>query len=125
MAGDLAYILLEDEDPLIRRNAAIGLGKIRVSAAKDALILALSDNDFLVRKRAVHALGKTWGHNAIEPLGEVLLSDPDPRIRRDAALKLGRIFSEDAYRALEIAQSEPEAHVRRAIMAGLERLEDY
>ncbi len=111
----LVYLLDDDQDPTIRSMAAIGLGKVRVDAAKAALIAALSDEDTLVRRRAVQALGRRWGNDAVEPLSMALLSDPDPTIRREAALRLGRITSEESLVSLSMAESDTDDTVRRAV----------
>ncbi len=121
---DLALLLSEDEDPLIRRIAAIALGKLRLPEAKAALKEALSDEDTQVRRRAIQGLGKTWGKEAVEPLSVALARDSDPGVRRQAALRLGRIFSEAAYRVLDAARFDTDDSVRRAVLAGLARLEN-
>ncbi len=105
-------------------GAAIGLGKLRVPEARWALMEALSDQDSLVRRRAIQGLGKAWGQKAVEPLGVALVNDAEPSIRRQAALRLGRIFSEEAYQALDAARFDTDISVRRAVLAGLARLED-
>jgi HEAT repeat protein len=122
--NDLVLLLSQDDDPVIRRIAAIGLGKIRTPEAREALIAALSDEDSLVRRRAIQGLGKTWRNQAVEPLSAVLIEDPEPNVRRQAALRLGRIFSEEAYRSLDAARFDTDFSVRRAVMAGLARLQN-
>ncbi|MHA1569507.1 MAG: HEAT repeat domain-containing protein [Alphaproteobacteria bacterium] len=122
--NDLVLLLSQDDDPIIRRTAAIGLGKLRTPEAREALIAALSDEDSLVRRRAIRGLGKTWRNQAVEPLSAVLIEDPEPNVRRQAALRLGRIFSEEAYRSLDAARFDTDFSVRRAVMAGLARLQD-
>ncbi len=77
---DLAVLASQDDDPIIRRIAAIGLGKLRVPEAKAALMEALFDEDSLVRKRAIHGLGKTWGKSVIEPLSIALVEDAEPSV---------------------------------------------
>ncbi len=81
---DLALLLSEDEDPLIRRIAAIALGKIGGARAEAALTAALEDEDALVRGRAVQALARKWGHKAVGSLGKTLMEDSDPTVRRQA-----------------------------------------
>ncbi len=121
---DLTLLLAQDEDPVIRRIAASGLGRLRIPAARAALREALSDEDSLVRRRAIQGLGKAWGHEAVESLSDALVGDPEPSVRRQAALKLGRIFSEEAYQVLDAARFDSDFSVRRAVLAGLARLED-
>ncbi len=43
---------------------------------------------------------------------------------RQAALRLGRIFSEEAYQVLDAARFDTDFSVRRAVLAGLARLGD-
>ncbi len=119
----LALLASQDDDPVIRRIAAIGLGKLRVPEAKAALREALSDEDSLVRRRAIQGLGKTWGKAAIEPLSIALVEDAEPSVQRQAALRLGRIFSEAAYQVLDAARFDRDLSVRQAVLAGLARLE--
>ena len=121
---DLALLLSQDEDPVIRRIAASGLGKLRVPEAKAALMEALSDEDSVVRKKAIHGLGKTWGKSVIETLSIALVEDAEPSVRRQAAIKLGRIFSEEAYQVPDAARFDTDLSVRRAVLAGVARLED-
>ncbi len=119
-----ALLLSEDEDPLIRRIAAIALGKIGGARAEAALTAALEDEDAWVRGRAIQALARKRGHKAVETLAKALMEDPEPTIRRQAALSLGRIFSEEAYQVLDAARFDTDFSVRRAVLAGLARLED-
>ncbi len=115
----LTRLVSEDQDPTVRAVAAVGLGKIRVDKAKEALIGALSDHDSLVRRRAVQGLGRLWGGDAVEPLSLALLEDHDPHVRREAALRLGKIRSEEAREILTLAESDTEPFVRRAVTHAL------
>ncbi len=120
---ELALLLSEDEDPLIRRIAAIALGKIGGAQAEAVLTVALEDEDALVRGRAIQALARKWGHKAVESLGKTLMEDPDPTVRRQAALSLGRMSGEEALEALHAAQGDADYVVRRAVAFALTRLE--
>lgn len=115
----LTQLVSEDEDPTVRAVAAVGLGKLRIIKAKEALIDALSDQDSLVRRRAVQGLGRLWGGDAVEPLSLALLEDLDPYVRREAALRLGKIRSEEARDSLTLAESDTEHMVRRAVTHAL------
>jgi hypothetical protein len=121
--ADLALLVSQDDDAVIRRIAAIGLGKLRTPEAMAALREALSDEDSLVRRRAIQGLGETWGKAAIEPLSIALIEDPEPSVRRQAALRLGQIHSEAAYQVLDAARFDRSLSVRRVVMAGLARLD--
>ena len=124
VANLLIYLLGDDQDPTIRSMAAIGLSKVRVDDAKAALIAALYDEDSLVRRRAIQGLSRMWGKEAVEPLSEILLEDLDPTIRREAALRLGRIGSEDALESLMMARSDTDDTVRRAAEHAITQIGD-
>ncbi len=119
----LALALEKDEDPVVRRAVVGGLGKLRVPRARAALTGALGDEDPHVRRRAVDALARTWGTDAVGPLGRALAESPDMALRRLAAINLGRIGGPEALDALLKAQSDPEPGVRQAAAAALTRLE--
>ena len=123
-AKDLALFLSEDEDPVVRRVAAIGLGKVGGEPALARLTAALDDEDEWVRRRAIQGLGRIGSDSAARALGETLTGDPDTAIRRAAARTLGRMRSEEALGALEAARSDPDFSVRQAVAAALARLED-
>jgi hypothetical protein len=120
---DLALLVSKDEDPVIRRLAAIGLGKLRVPEAKAALMKSLSDEDTRVRRRAIQGLGKTWGFAAFDPLTIALTDDHEPSVRRQAALRLGRLYSDAAYQVLDTARFDTDFSVRQAVLVGLARME--
>ena len=120
---DLALLVSKDDDPVIRRFAAIGLGKLRVPEAKAALMKSLSDEDTQVRRRAIQGLGKTWGFEAFEPLSTALVEDAEPSVRRQAALRLGRLYSEAAYQVLDAARFDSDFSVRQAVLVELIRRE--
>lgn len=67
---------LKDKDDLVRKQAVIALGRIKISAALDPLIEMLNDQDWFTRLTAAAALekiGDERGREAIKPL----LKDPD------------------------------------------------
>ena len=71
---------LSDKDELIRKQAAIALGRIKASEAVDALIEKLNDKDWFTRLTAAAALesiGDDRGKDAIKPL----LKDSDLVVR--------------------------------------------
>ena len=121
---DLALLLSQDEDSLIRQIAAIALGKIGGARAEAALTAALQDEESLVRGRAIQALAK-WGPDALGSLVETLMKDPAPNVRRQAALSLGRMSGAGALDALQAAQADPDYAVRQAVIFALSRLENY
>ena len=120
---DLPRALTEDEDPMVRRVAAVGVARLRGAKAQSALVTALSDEDSIVRQRAVQGLARAGGEDAIAVLSRVLLEDSNPRVRRMAASGLGRMNTESAFWALMEAQSDGDLGVREAVTAALARLE--
>ena len=123
-AEDLALALFEDEDPVVRRIAATGLGKIGGEPALAGLTAALYDEDNWVRRRAILGLRHIGGDSAVWALGETLRDDPNPEVRQAAANTLGWMGSEEAFGALESAQSDLDFAVRHAVAAAIARLED-
>ncbi len=111
---DLASIVVEDEDPVVRRMAAAGLGMVGGELAVAALAQAVADEDNTVQSRAIYALGKIGDDEAARVLGEVLTGDSDAQMRRHAARALARLGSEEARRVLVAAASDPDETIRSA-----------
>ncbi len=124
-AGEVGPIdyALDDGDAADRRRAAQLAAKRRPDLAHNALTGALSDPDPVVRLRAVQGLTRLGGEQAVTILSQVLLEDSEPRIRRIAAVGLGRINTESAFWALMEANSDPEQSVRESVNAALVALE--
>jgi HEAT repeat protein len=77
-----------------------------------------------VRIQAVHGLHRVEGERAAEVLGRVLLSDPDPSVRRVAASTLASLRNAAAGSALGTAMSaDSDASVRQAAAAAYRRWE--
>jgi len=123
-AKDLALALSEDEDAVVRRVAAIGLGKVGGEPALAGLTAALDDEDKWVRRRAIQGLGRIGGEAAARALGQTLVNDPEPEVRKAAARSLGRMRSEEAFEALKAAGSDLNFTVRQAVAQALDQLED-
>lgn len=115
----LAQTLALDEDPTVRAQAAAALGSIRGSEATAALSDALGDQDPAVRIQAVRTFGRIEGDRAIPTLGNVLLGDPDPHVRRETAHALGGLQTQEAWRVLEAAAADPDKAVRHAATSAL------
>lgn len=82
-----------DKNPVIRRHAVVGLGRLRSARAVDALIERLGDQaeDQSTRIHAASALAAIGSYSAIEGLHE-RYSDPaeDPGIRA----RIGKVLQE-------------------------------
>ncbi|MFQ5828840.1 MAG: HEAT repeat domain-containing protein [Candidatus Methylomirabilia bacterium] len=120
-AAELARILSQAADPIVRSRAAAALGQVGSVQAATALTTALSDQAPAVRIQAVRALRRVEGERAIQALRGVLIGDRDARVRRVAARALGALSSEDARWALEAASSDPGESVRREVARALAR----
>jgi HEAT repeat protein len=90
----LAEALTDNDDSLLRRNAAIALGEIQdagsgreAQIAHSALILGLADGDSTVRTMAAASLSRTRPTEALTPLIRCL-DDADQAVRKTAAVAL-------------------------------------
>jgi len=120
----LVQILAQDEDPIVRAQAALALATIGGAQAAGALTTALEDQDPSVRIEAARAFAGVEGERAIPALGDVLMGDPDPHVRMGAARALSLLQSEEAQLALEAAISEnSDVSVLRTITSALARRE--
>jgi cyclophilin family peptidyl-prolyl cis-trans isomerase/HEAT repeat protein len=84
--------MLNDADPGVRLEAVFALGQLGKSEAEAPLITRLSSlqEELDVKVRIVEALGKI-GHEQSFPVLQRLLTDPQARLRREAALSIGRM----------------------------------
>jgi HEAT repeat protein len=80
-------VALKDNNPIVRRNAAVALGKIKDASAVNPLITALKDENPIVRRNAAMALGEIKDTSAVEPL-TAALKDDSPIVRKKAAIAL-------------------------------------
>jgi len=67
---------------------------------------ALTDSDAVVRQDAVKGLWEHEGKDLIQPLVELLSDDPEPAVRAEAALALGRFVLRAEFGALGASDSE-------------------
>ena len=103
---------LESKDPLVRAYAARTLGKLACASAAPALIAALRDDDIRVVVNAARALGELKVHDAIQPLGNVLMTHPSQHARAQAAMALESIGQKNARDALMQGLLDRSAMVR-------------
>lgn len=120
----LGTLLAEDQDPMIRRIAAIGLGKTGGRAALEALFEGLQDEDPSVRRRVIQGLGKKKDESAVDALNEVLLGDSDAEMRRAAVRSLGSMGTQEAYVSLTAGENDPDYYVRREAGLALDRMRE-
>ncbi|MEM7357120.1 MAG: HEAT repeat domain-containing protein, partial [Acidobacteriota bacterium] len=122
---------LDHGDPVVRRNAAWGLGELRhprdiPEPGLDALTATLDDPDPSVRAAAAWALGDIRVRRAIPRLIEILAQDPEERVRALAAEALGEIRAAAAEETLaEAARDDANPSVRRAARYGLKEVIEH
>lgn len=107
-----------------RSLAAKALGQIGERRAGSALTEALECQSTSLRLAALRSLADLEYEQAL-PVVRSLLSDPDPRIRRDAALTLGRLGDREAIpHLLSLVREDPSPLVRPAAVEALAMVGD-
>jgi HEAT repeat protein len=101
----------------------MALAKVGGAEATAALSAAMGDQDPAVRIQAMRAFGKVEGERAVQTLNGILMSDPDPQVRRHAAPALAALRTMEARWALEAAISDPDQSVSKAAASALRRWE--
>lgn len=114
--------LVEEADPGTRFLAAKALGQIgdEAEAAINSLLIALRANDMYLRVATTGALIKI-GEPAVPGLIRALF-DTNNAVRRAAAKALGKIGSERAINALEVAVKDQNPTVRKMCQEALDRI---
>jgi len=102
-----------------KRLAAAALGNMEAKSALAGLTDLLADPDTCVRRWAVAALGEIADEQAVTPLSALLVNDPDPAVRLEAAFRLGKFGGVTAHPALTAALTDRDENVRRVAASGL------
>jgi HEAT repeat protein len=114
---------LQDENPLVRWQAAEQLVRAKDTRAVDPLIGALGDGDEGVRREVVKALGEIGSSRAVGPLGG-MLEDPDELVRLNTLAALENIRGDEAITLLITALKNDNSLVRMNAAASLGRIGD-
>lgn len=118
--------LLDSLDSAPNLNARIWsaqvLGKIRDRRATNALVKRLNDRSEQMRISVANALGDIADNRAFRPLVEIILRDPVPAVRSQAATSLGRIGDEGALPLLVNSLGDPEYWMRFRALEAIEAL---
>ena len=91
-ATETLVLLLQDTVKAVRDEAVAALQAIG-DPAVSPLVKTLHHQEWTIRLRAAEALGKLRASQAVGPLVECLMEDPDTAVRQDAAKALGEIGS--------------------------------
>src|SRR5258705_4010263 len=91
--------LLTDEEPRLRRRAALAVGRVGLRESVKPLIALLKDNDPEVRQMAAFALGLI-GDRTAAPTLVAALADESPLVKAGVAEALGLIGDADAADAI-------------------------
>jgi HEAT repeat protein len=135
-------VLLNDTEPVVRRRAALAIGRIGQADGVAPLVAALADPEKDVREMAAFALGLIASETAVIPL-QAALKDLEPMVRARAAEALGLIGQPSAAAAVaeagagcrtalaglspddESFPKSPEIELCRLTMYALVRLKQY
>jgi HEAT repeat protein len=121
-AVDALILALRDERADVRRLAALTLGRIRDERAITPLIGALADPEPDVLSAAAGSL-VAMGDAVVAPVAQKLRSGGTAERYYTAEL-LGILGGPDARAALEVAKTDPDPNVRRAVEGALHRLDE-
>ncbi|TNE52379.1 MAG: hypothetical protein EP343_01045 [Deltaproteobacteria bacterium] len=121
----LSEVLLLDQDPRIRADAAEAIGQIgqQLDVSIPSLVMALQDTHALVKMTAVEALGQ-FGSQAKPAVPALVqaLHDPNNEIRSAAADTLGEIGERAAVPGLKRALQDDNNEVREAAADALAQI---
>jgi aminopeptidase N len=126
-AGVLAGALAKEPFWGVRADIAKSLGKIRVAAARDALLSALKDPDTRVRAEAVESLGRFRDDpKAADAIRTAFRREQNPYVRAAAAKAFAASRAPGAFDLLKEAASLPSYRdvIAAGAYAGMEDLGD-
>ncbi len=121
--GPVVTMLAGERDDVIRMHLLEALGGLRDERAVEVLLPYLKtpqgvqNRGWLIRM-AANALGRIGSEVVIQPLSEVLATDPDWFARLGAAEALRQIEHPSAAEALRRALNDSDARVRAVAVAG-------
>ena len=114
---------LADSDWCVRRLAAPLLGRVRGTAAVEAMLGALAASEAPTREMAALALGFAEDPRSVDAL-VARLRDDAPRVRATAAWALGEMERKETVRPLVGALADADALVRESAARALGEIED-
>ncbi|MGC8668645.1 MAG: HEAT repeat domain-containing protein [Chthonomonadales bacterium] len=90
LAAVAARALVTDPRPFVRSTAVATLAEVGSSVDLGRFIAAAQDPDWSVRTDAIPGLLRVGGHRTLAVLRSMVLRDPNPVVRRDAAIAISR-----------------------------------
>lgn len=119
--GQITPLLDVGKEPseIVRATAAVGLRALADKRALPELVAALSDPAPLVRADIVETIGYLGDSAQAPALARVLQTDPDARVRLQAAVSLRRAAGAQAAAPLVLALDDPDESVSFAAHQGL------
>lgn len=98
--GERLTLLVKDEDALVREAAVASIGKLHITAAAGALLIALVDENPDVRIAAAEALGEVGNVSVVTALNHAL-NDEDTWVQCAALRSLARISPDATFQAIQ------------------------
>ncbi|MGE5184298.1 MAG: HEAT repeat domain-containing protein [Acidobacteriota bacterium] len=113
---------MTDADPAVRAAAVTAWRDILGQTTAVPVEPSLRDGDASVRAAAAAVMGAMHDTNAVSTLEQLVTSDADPFVRRNAAWALGKLGSASSREALTIASTDKSGIVRGVAKASLATL---
>ncbi len=114
-----AQVLVQGRDASQRSEAVFALEHIGGEEAARALEAGLGDLNATVRIDVIEALERLQADRALPAFGQVLYSDPDPKVRLAAVQAIARQHSEPVLGFLKFAAKDKDKTVREAARRAL------
>jgi hypothetical protein len=120
--NEILLSAMVDAEASVRAEAAIAWRDILGQTSATSLVGLLNDGDARVRAEAATVLGAYGEKGARATLEALVVSDPDPFVRRNAAYALGKIGSWESSAALTRATFDTSGIVRGVAKGALTNL---
>jgi HEAT repeat protein len=118
---DQLLILLKDQNPKVRAQAAYLLGEMNVTSAVPALTVALSDGEYYVQNEAVRALSNMG--KAAQPAVDRLIGSKESRHPRSSSIDLLSELGEVAVPSLIKSLADPQIDSKLFVITALGNME--
>jgi len=122
VSKELAGVIREEADPVIRREIVRALAAYPTTAAAGVLKAAMKDSDAEVRMAACDAWAERGGPEAVTILSEALASDTNVDVRLAAARALGQTRDHRAVASLGQALEDRDPAMQRRAVESLEQV---